>query len=174
MSESPWFEVENDGNPLASTSVRITRREYMRLISQLDRAAGRPMPAFASTNRRTQNRIPFHREARLLLMLGTSEAKWPQFLVRCRNICKRGLAFLHESRIESGTKCEFTLIGSEHEAYEISATIARSRSIAESVHEIGVRFNHAVDLSLLIARPSSDGVLPLPATRDELRKRAAI
>lgn len=174
MSESPWFEVENDGKPLASPSVRITRREYMRLISQLDHAAGRPMPAFSSSNRRTQNRIPFHREARMLLKLGPGESDWPQFLVRCRNICKRGLAFLHETRVEVGTKCEFTLIGSEHEAYEIAATITRSRSIAESVHEVGVRFNHAVDLSLLIARPSSDGVLPLPASRDELRKRAAV
>ena len=146
----------------------------MRLISQLDRAAGPVMQASSPANRRTQNRIPFHREVRLLCEFKSTRERPAQYLVRCRNISKRGLAFLHAKSIEEGTRCELTVIGSEHEAYEITGTIMRSHPIAESAFEVGVRFGHAVDLSHLVAPRSSDGVIPLPALRPEVSKRAAI
>lgn len=170
-TEISFEELEG---PVASTSVRITRREYMRLISELDRAAGPAMNASSPSNRRTQNRIPFLRDARMLCELNAHNEKISQYLVRCRNISKRGLSFLHETSIEPGVSCELTLLGAEHDAYEITGKIVRSRAIAQSVYEVAVRFAYTVDLSLFVVPRTSHGILPLPASRIELLRRAAV
>ncbi len=162
MSTSP-IASDRDDRPLASTSVRLTRREYMRLLSQLDRAAGPQRKACAANNRRRQQRMPFHRQAHLLCELGDHGARPAQYLVRSRNICKRGMAFLHESAIPLGTPCGITVIGTRHQAYQITGTIARSTAIAQGVYEIGIEFDRAIDPQLLAAHRSDDDALSLPA-----------
>ncbi len=133
-----------DDRPLAAASVRLTRREYTHLLAQLDRAAG-PLKPFAAGNRRIQQRIPFHREARFLCRFDDG-ARRSQFSIRCRNICKRGLGFLHGAEIEPGTRCELTIISADRQVYEIAGVVVRSRVIGESIHEIGVRFDLPIHL----------------------------
>jgi hypothetical protein len=153
--------------PLAAASVRLSRREYTHLLAQLDRAAG-PLKPFAAGNRRIQQRIPFHREARLLCRL-TGDAQPPAlYLVRCRNICKRGIGFLHGLEIEPGTRCDLTLVAADGQAHEISGTVVRSRVIAESVFEVGVRFDLPIHLEEVHRRAGSSERLsigPAPSRR---------
>lgn len=149
---------------------RLSRREYVLLLSELDRAAGPRMPASGAANRRQYQRMPFHGDVALRVHSGEAETEPAHYLLRCRNLSRRGISFLHHLDMTIGTCCTLQWIALDGSALSAEGTIARCSPVAEGVFEIGIRFNWLVDTASLMRQ----GPATVASLQEERDRRAVI
>lgn len=80
-----------------------------------------------------------------------------------RNLSKGGLAFMHGAPLATGTRCSVTLFDATGAATKVGASVARCQKLAGRIHDIGVKFDGAIEVSRFMAAPveeSPEGVSP--------------
>jgi hypothetical protein len=73
-----------------------------------------------------------------------------QFAVKCRNISRRGVGFLHGGYVHPGTLCEVTIITKRRVGFRATGKVVRCQHIGDKIHEVGVRLDSDLDLVELV------------------------
>ncbi|MEO0514209.1 MAG: PilZ domain-containing protein [Planctomycetota bacterium] len=72
------------------------------------------------------------------------------YLVRTRNISSSGLGFIHHSEVVAGTRVCFTAFDNDGRVCSLEGVSARADLIEEGLWDIGIRFDHLIDLTHLL------------------------
>lgn len=109
-----------------------------------------------SSSKRGFLRWPFRRASVLLKIIhpgGTEVA----LKLACRNISKGGMALLHSAFVHPGSHCVVSLPKRNNTIGEVKGVICRCIHRAGKLHELGIQFAQAVDLTEYIDPRSADG-----------------
>lgn len=137
--------------PRLFDSVRMSKKEYQSLLSDMERAAVAPVKRHGpNKNRRVQARYGYHQDAKLICQMSQDLGSTMQIIVRCRNISIGGLGFLHGSYVHPGTRVVLTLISANKQGYRINGSIVRCRHLTKNIHEVGVAFDETIDLEAML------------------------
>lgn len=152
--------TEKSGRSAGADDERRVRRlntvglSPMELASLLDRLDGPPDRGEGS--KRDFHRWPF-RQASVPMRVLHAGGVPVTLSVACRNISRGGVSVLHSSYIHPGTKCTLLLPRPGRQGLPVGGHVVRCGHRGGMVHEIGVRFEHPVDLrSLLRPEPFSE------------------
>jgi CheY-like chemotaxis protein len=97
--------------------------------------------------------------------------EWVPCRVRTRNISEGGLSLLHRAFVYPNTPCMVQLITRYGAWTDIKARVAFCRYIDNGIHEVGVRFDVAIDPSMFA--PAADHMRVLLAEDDPSSSRLA-
>jgi hypothetical protein len=125
--------------------LKLAPQECERLISEMNATAKRA-PAAKGGEQRRDARLPIQTEAVMICRTNPGAAGSSQFAVKCRNISRSGLSFLHGFYLHSDTPCEIILINHRREGFKLVGQVVRCRHLRENVHEVGLRFDEPMDI----------------------------
>lgn len=123
-------------------TVGISERDLTTLLDKLE-AAERDG---AGKAKRTFARWPFRKATILVTIVhpGGTEAK---LKLACRNLSRGGCSLLHNSYVHPGTACRVILPRADAVTYsEIVGTVKRCQHRVATLHELGIAFEHEIDL----------------------------
>lgn len=125
--------------PARTNTIRTEGRELANLLDALETGAG------DGARHREFARWPFRAEAVLVRMHhpGGTEVEVP---LACRNLSCGGLALLHSAFVHPGTRAVVDLPLPRGGGVPVHGQVVRCRHVSGVVHEIGVRFDHEIDL----------------------------
>jgi len=83
-----------------------------------------------------------------------------ELCMACRNISQTGIGLLHRSYVHVGTRCTVSVNGHHGDTIRVNGRVARCMHITGMVHEIGIHFDHEIDVRSIV-RP--DPTLELSA-----------
>jgi CheY-like chemotaxis protein len=139
-------------------TLRLSHRQYEQVLRQIDAAQSR----HAQADGRATPRLPFigHPIVAQITQPGGSVAN---FLVWPRNLSATGLGFFHGSFLYTGSPCTSMLRRNDGAVSRLDGKIARCRHLAGKMHEVGVAFDHAIEVERFL---SADQCNSLEATED--------
>jgi CheY-like chemotaxis protein len=135
--------VASDTNDRCVDSLRLSEKEQQSLIEKLDRQG----KGHRGAELRTEDRLPYHTASGVVATLHHPGGSVVNYLVRPRNLSRRGVGFLHGNFVHIGSRCQIHLLRLDKRAQAINGTVARCQHVGGLVHEIGVRFDEPIELS---------------------------
>lgn len=102
---------------------------------------------------RTEARLPYHSSAGVIATLHHPGGSVVNYLVRPRNLSRRGVGFLHGNFVHIGSRCQVHLLRLDRRPEAINGAVARCQHVDGLVHEIGVRFDEPIELAHFLTRP---------------------
>jgi len=147
MSKAIQVSSRGPGGPEVITdALRLSAKQFEDLLAQLDEASR----SSAAAAGRVAERFIF--EAREVIL----EVKHPggsvaHFLIRPRNISEAGIGFLHGGFLYPQSRCAIVMARRGGDPLRAEGEIAWVRHVTGRVHEVGVRFDHPVDLDGILA-----------------------
>ena len=139
------------------------RKELMTLLEGQS-AAG------AEVNRRKDERLSYQVRG-LIVQMHHPGGSVVNYLVRPRNLSRRGIAFLHGSFCYSGTPVQVALRSPDGSSDILPGKVVRCQHLRGVIHDVGVRFDEAIDVRAFTAStadgsgPASSAALPRFAGR---------
>ena len=128
-------------------ALRLSAREQAAILQELDlHAQGGP-----GANLRHDVRMPYRSVAGLMVRMEHPGGSALNYLVKPRNISSGGIGFLHGNFVHIGTSCTITLATVDRKAALVTGKVDQCRHLRKNIHEVGVRFAEAIDLSLFLA-----------------------
>ncbi|MBN2447944.1 MAG: response regulator [Phycisphaerae bacterium] len=127
-----------------------------RFLDSLDRASHETRLYDERQSERLAYRIPAI-EAEFLTYGGCRT----RYLLPTRNISRDGVSLLAGTYFYSGTSCRLHLVCTHHGVYPTTGRVVRCRYITGSgtLHEVGIRFDHPLDVTLFDSNPRHTRVL---------------
>jgi CheY-like chemotaxis protein len=125
-----------------TNSLGLSRVELEAILDRLD---AEQAAAGGSSPQRVTTRVPFRHNG---VVMDVTQAGWAasRINVACRNLSRGGLSFLHSSYLHVGTRCVAHLPHRTLGDVRVAGKIVRCRHVVRHVHEVGVRFDEAVNL----------------------------
>ncbi|HYE02670.1 MAG TPA: PilZ domain-containing protein [Phycisphaerales bacterium] len=140
----------------------LSRRDLDELIAEIE-IAQRDDPGVHRRFRRRQ-----YRQLALALQVHQPGGSTSTFPVVSRNISRTGMAVLHRAYIHLGVRVQVALPRRAAATLSVSAHVVRCRHVSGMVHEIGLQFDHPIQLRDLVDLELNDDWLSLetvePAT----------
>lgn len=126
-------------------SLRLEDEKIAAILAELDAAAMADGPA----SRRNAKRFAY-RPRTVEVECNDPNGDAVKYLVRPRDISRDGMAFLASTFIYPGSACRVRLVSEYDHALVVGATVKRCRYLhgTGSVHEVGVTFQHPIDVAL--------------------------
>lgn len=134
-----------------SNTLGLSPKELVRLLDALDEA-----PSGAGAAARQHARCPFRAMALPVLVEHVGGASIRLDLA-CRNLSNSGAGFLHSRYIHPGTGCFVLLPRRDGRAVKIHARVVRCQHRSGIVHEVGVKFDDAIDVRDFVAMDPMSG-----------------
>lgn len=125
-------------------TLRLTPKDCEKLLATLEQRSGERKDA----RRRQDSRIPLPDAVVLCKLQAVGGST--QFAVKCRNVSRRGLGFLHGAYVYTGTVCEVTIITRKRVGFRVTGRVVRCQHIGDKIHEVGVRLDNELDLNELL------------------------
>jgi CheY-like chemotaxis protein len=125
-------------------ALRLTDAQRQALFSNMEDWVG----DYRGVELRDNDRLPYRSQAGLVLKLYHPGGSVIDYLVRPRNISRHGLGFLHGSYLHVDSRCQVNLRTKSGELLSMSGRVCRCRHVQGRVHEVGMRFDQPVDVSL--------------------------
>ncbi|MCA9283829.1 MAG: response regulator [Phycisphaerales bacterium] len=132
--------------------VRITNAQREALLDRLDygnREGG------GGSNRRGERRIDYRRD-RIPIVVEHPAGGVVRLLVCARNLSGGGMSFIHGGFVHCESSCKVVLFRNDGSPVVLTGTVRSCRNLQGQLHEIGVRFDHRIDLAQFVA--SDDAV----------------
>jgi hypothetical protein len=123
-------------------TLRVSKRDWPVILAQLERSNG----FRGGSEKRKEIRLAYREMLPLPMELIHPGGSRSRFLVRSRNLSRTGLGFLHGGFLYNGTYCVVMLITAESNITPVPGRITRCRHVYGKVHEVGVRFDKAIDM----------------------------
>ncbi len=137
-------------------ALRISTRDHKAIVSDLDQRA----ESFRGADLRADERISFQDSAGVTLQLDQPAGPKLRYQVKPRNISRGGIGILHGAYVHIDTPCTIELTTIRGTRARISGAVIRCRHLHRNVHEVGVKFDHPIDLSDFLADYESSEDLP--------------
>jgi len=129
-------------------SLRLSQREQDELIAKLDHSSPTP----GTDERRIDERVPYQRQAGLIVQMRHPGGSIANYLVRARNLSTSGIGFLHGSFVYPGTRCSLALITIDNRIVRVEGQVVRCRLVCRHIHEVGVHFDRSIRMRDFVAR----------------------
>jgi hypothetical protein len=142
------------------SGIRLTDRERASL--------GKAMGIHSGAERRRHRRFLLPKEFALVVRIEQPGGGVATFSVTPRDISTSGIGFFHAAYIHPGTVCTLLMRTLHGEPVSISGCIMRCRHVSGRIHEVGVLFEHEVDVEVFVSDANADAQQPPPMKRDEL------
>lgn len=137
-------------------TLRMPRQEIDSIRHQLD--AGTASTPAAS--QRQFRRWPFERVP-VSVRMSHPGGMVTTLQYACRNLSNGGMSILHSAFVHQGTRCVVTLPHPVRGHVDLHGEVIRCRHCRGKVHEVGIKFDHSIDLSEVLNLDSSDNSLVL-------------
>jgi hypothetical protein len=125
-------------------TLKLPPKECEKILASLAQKAGEGK----GDNQRKESRIPM---TDVVVICKLQAVGGPtQFAVKCRNVSRRGVGFLHGAYVHAGTRCEVTIITRRRVGFRATGKVVRCRHVGDKVHEVGVRLDSDLDLVELV------------------------
>lgn len=122
-------------------TLRLSDRDKARLLAAIEKAS--KCDPFTGHRRL---RVPWHKHD-LTLKLMNEAGTAVNTVVLARNIGRWGAALVHGRYVYPGTRCELILPALDGKQNIQAGEIMHSRHVQGMVHELGLRFDHPIDLA---------------------------
>jgi len=148
-----------NADPQASPieAVKLDRTRLRLLLEEMDRAADEEAPPAEGKSKRKHERRPY-RVGSVKVTVRQNDRE-QSFIVPVRNISEGGLAFLRRSMLYGGTQRTVELECGQADSTKVGAEVANCRHVTGLVHEIGLKFDSAIQLDSL-GPPDADLTAP--------------
>lgn len=131
--------------------VRMNEAQRQALLDRLEfNSTGVPG---GRANRRSERRIDYRRD-RVPILIEHPGGGVSRLLVCARNLSGGGISFIHGGFVHSDSVCRLVLFRNDGTPEVITGTVRSCRNLRGQLHEVGVRFDHRIDLALFV--PSDD------------------
>jgi hypothetical protein len=127
----------------------ITEREWQALVAETVRGA-----PHLGAERRDSDRYARREVMHLFCGLTWTGKARDRYLVRTRDISKRGVGFIHSQPATRGARCRVAMLNNEKKLINVPGRVASCTSYADGIFAIGVEFDEPVNLAGLVDRPS--------------------
>lgn len=131
--------------PLQPLSVKLDPDQWATLFDNINLAE----QMIPGRERREHDRVDYESPITLYAEFSDSEIE-KRYVVRTRNISSSGLGFIHDSEVVTGTRVQFTVFDNDGHVCSLKGVSARADLIEANVWDIGIRFDHLIDLSHLL------------------------
>jgi hypothetical protein len=142
------------------SGIRLTDRERASL--------GKAMGIHSGAERRRHRRFLLPKEFALVVRIEQPGGGIATFSVTPRDMSTSGIGFFHAAYIHPGTVCTLLMRTLHGDPVSISGCIMRCRHVSGRIHEVGVLFEHEVDIETFVSDANTDPQQPAPIKRDEL------
>ena len=106
--------------------------------------------------RRVNTRLPFR--STTMVMIVEQPGGRSVLNVVCRNLSRGGVGFLHSSYLHVGAKCVAMLPHRTRGETPVAGTVVRCRHATRNIHDVGVKFNEAINVSDYVAIDHTAGM----------------
>jgi PilZ domain len=130
--------------------LRLGEDEY-RELRVLAEELRRNEPNTSASQRQHERVIP-DPDFKLLLELRFPNSSRGFYRIRPKDLSEGGLGFFHKAFVHPTSTCLFTGRSIDNHRTTISGQVVRCQHLRGSVHEVGVKFDHAIDLSKFVSR----------------------
>jgi hypothetical protein len=142
------------------SGIRLTDRERASL--------GKAMGIHSGAERRRHRRFLLPKEFALVVRIEQPGGGIATFSATPRDMSTSGIGFFHAAYIHPGTVCTLLMRTLHGDPVSIAGCIMRCRHVSGRIHEVGVLFEHEVDVEVFVSDASSDPQQPGPIKRDEM------
>ncbi|MCC6319974.1 MAG: response regulator [Phycisphaerales bacterium] len=129
-----------------ANSIRLDATKLDRLLDAHDAGSANNAAAL----KRSHVRHTF-RTLAVKLTLSHPGGSQTRFSVACRNLSSGGIGVLHSAYVHSGTPCTIELVSTSNTTHTIEGKVVRCGHLQGTVHEIGIKFNGAIDTREFLA-----------------------
>jgi two-component system, chemotaxis family, chemotaxis protein CheY len=136
----PRSPAELGSSMVRINSIGLSAAELDHLINHLDGDG-----AEYEKSRRKAARLPY-RKPTISMSIAQPGGGNTTVQMASRNLSKGGISLLHASYLHVGTHCVVTLKHRQRGDVQIKGTISRCRHVVKNIHEIGMRFDVAIDV----------------------------
>jgi hypothetical protein len=147
------------------SGIRLTDRERA--------SVGKAMGIHTGAERRRHRRFLLPKEFALVVRLEQPGGGIATFSATPRDMSTSGIGFFHAAYIHPGTACTLLMRTLHGEPVSIAGVIMRCRHVSGRIHEVGVLFEHEIDVEAFVADASTDPQQSAPMKRDEQLFRVA-
>ncbi len=137
MSDQPFA--------LQPLSVKLDPDQWAELFDNINLAE----QMIPGRDRREHDRVNYDAQVTLYAEFDEADQE-KRYLVRTRNISSSGLGFIHHSEVVAGTRVCFTAFDNDGRVCGLEGVSARADLIEQGLWDIGVRFDHLIDLTHLL------------------------
>ena len=123
-------------------TIGLAERDLGTLMDKLDESGG----GHEVHAKRTFARWPFRHNS-LKLVLEHPGGSKAAFQVACRNLSRGGMGVLHNAYVHTGTACVLHLPQLDGHEVPLQSTIVRCTHMHGVVHELGVKFDEAIQIN---------------------------
>lgn len=148
--------VHGESSERMVRSIRLDRERIVELLDDLDSVAE------AGDGTDSVSHFPTYRyriKALVAHMRQPDFATPVSFLVPGRNISAEGLAFLHGGFVSPRSRCLLQLVTSDGTWSNVNAVVTQCEVVEGGVHDVRVRFDHAIDPGVYCAEAVRSRVL---------------
>jgi hypothetical protein len=124
-------------------TLRITKREWLTLLSQLEREATQRI----GQEKRRDQRKRYRAMTAMLIQMVHPGGSRITYLVRSRNLSRSGFGFLHGGYLHSNTRCNLTLTAHDGTPRPVAGKVVRCRHLQGKVHEVGIKFDKPININ---------------------------
>jgi hypothetical protein len=125
------------------SGIRLTDRERASLAKAMGIHTGQ--------ERRRHRRFMLPKEFALVVRCAQPGGGGGTFSVTPRDISLSGIGFFHAAYIHPGTACTLIMRTLKGDAVSLAGTVMRCRHVSGRIHEVGVVFEHEVDVESFVA-----------------------
>lgn len=123
-------------------TLRLTDAEHARLQEQSDHNP--------DVSKATATRVRFAKGTQVRIEMTYSDGTRALLQAPGRDLSEGGIGIYHNAYVHTGVACNVTLRTVDGEAITQTGRVARCIHLRGAVHEVGIRFDQPVDLSLFI------------------------
>ncbi len=100
--------------------------------------------------RREARRVHLGNAIRLVCEIQRTDNRPVKHMVKCFDLSSTGIGFLHGAYIHPDTHVVLTMLSKQDSGFRLRGNVARCRHLTRHVHEVGVAFESAVDICVML------------------------
>ena len=132
--------------PQGIKTIRLSQRELAAVLEEIERLGG----GEAVAQLRCEPRLPLADAAPILVRVSHPGGSTVELVVKARNLSSNGIGFIIGSFLYADTSLTVYLTRRDGELLTVPGRVVRCVHIRGLVHDVGVRFDKAIDLSQVI------------------------
>lgn len=149
-------------------SLRLSKAERAKLVTDFAARGSR-----SADERRKQPRLPYDRQAGLIVQMHHPGGSMANYLVRARNLSSGGIAFFHGSFVHMDTRCAVALLTTDNKVIRVEGRVVRCQHVRKHIHDVGVAFEKTICLrnflgSAVLKEGEAETSSPLPRLSGEV------
>ncbi|MEM9914208.1 MAG: response regulator [Planctomycetota bacterium] len=154
--------MTHPANPRQSvvSGLRISGAEQDQILSDLDNEQHGKMPG---TDRRASVRKPLPPQLVINIVAHHPGGSQLKFHVRARNLNDHGIALLHGGFLHLNSVCIVEIFDGSMPLLKIPSTVVRCRYLRHSIHEIGLKFDQAINADDVLKCKKQEAPKPVQA-----------